>query len=250
MKSGPFEPSERYRAVIAAARAAYGPDPPSFAVLDSRGEFLRGTGGNAFSQYGEDGILAAVFEKIGVTNRWCFEVGAGDGIELSNTKALRDDGWSAELIEKDAEAFRKLLNNCGEKSFTPEEVSADPSPWLTWLESHPNRRVFCIHAEIDGPMLNGMLEASTDPDGKYDLGVIDIDGKDAEVFDALRCRPRVMLVEYNALGDGPLWPGGPWQAGFDTVCRIGRKKGYVPLCRTSCNLLFALESELPAENGV
>jgi hypothetical protein len=42
-----------YAETIAAARAAYGPDPPSFAVLDPRAEFLKGKGGNVTSQYGE-----------------------------------------------------------------------------------------------------------------------------------------------------------------------------------------------------
>lgn len=204
-----------YAEAIAAARAAYGPDPPSFAVLDPRGEFLRGKAASIHAQYGEDGLLAAVFERIGTTSVCCFEVGAGDGVELSNTKAMRDDGWSATLVEASAELCIKLIENEAGRST-------------------------CIHAKITPENIDKILGYRVNPD----LGVIDIDGEDAAVFDALQCRPRVMLVEYNALGDGPWCLGGPWQAGFDTVVSIGRKKGYVPLARTSCNVLFVDEAAL------
>jgi hypothetical protein len=215
-----------YRDKILAARADFGPDPPSFAVLDPRGEFLRGQGGNVTSQYGEDGLIAAVFEKIGTTNRWCFEVGAADGWELSNTKALRDDGWRGVLIEAAPEKYAEM-----QRRFQGTAVM--------------------FHEKIapNGPRaLDRVFDKVPCFPPAPDLGVIDIDGEDAAVFSALLCRPRVLLVEFNALGDGPWCLNGPWQAGEATVCRIGREKGYIPLCRTSCNLLFVAEEALGAHS--
>jgi hypothetical protein len=69
---------------------------------------LQGRWGNEYSQFGEDGLVEAVFELIGTTNKWCFEVGAADGVFYSNTKRLRDQGWSAVLIEKEHAEFAKL----------------------------------------------------------------------------------------------------------------------------------------------
>jgi hypothetical protein len=34
---------------------------------------------NVTSQYGEDGIIARIFELIGARSKWCVEFGASDG---------------------------------------------------------------------------------------------------------------------------------------------------------------------------
>ena len=39
------------------------------------------------------------------------DIGANDGVTLSNTKALSDRGWSGVLVEPSPEAFRKLKEN-------------------------------------------------------------------------------------------------------------------------------------------
>ena len=58
-------------------------------ILDKSAEALQGKGINITSQFGEDGFISAALKHIGITNRWCFEVGAGDGKWLSNTWSLR-----------------------------------------------------------------------------------------------------------------------------------------------------------------
>src|SRR6266576_6048041 len=70
---------------------------------------------NVYSQNGEDGVLEAIFEKIGVHHnpnhreRWCCEFGAHDGLTFSNTAHLSLHwGWSAVLIESDPVLFEKL----------------------------------------------------------------------------------------------------------------------------------------------
>lgn len=45
-----------------------------------------------YSQTGEDGIIAAIFEHVPPTNRWLVDIGAGDGFTLSNTRALLGNG--------------------------------------------------------------------------------------------------------------------------------------------------------------
>jgi len=46
-----------------------------------------------YSQSGEDGIIEAIFQHILCTNTYC-EFGAGDGHFVSNTKRLRELGWT------------------------------------------------------------------------------------------------------------------------------------------------------------
>jgi len=59
---------------------------------------------NVTSQYGEDGIIARIFELIGTRNKWCVEFGASDGQYLSNTwDLINNHGWSAVLAEGNEE---------------------------------------------------------------------------------------------------------------------------------------------------
>jgi len=52
---------------------------------------------NIHSQNGEDGIIAEILNNLKLStkkNLWCVEFGAWDGIYLSNTFALVENGWN------------------------------------------------------------------------------------------------------------------------------------------------------------
>lgn len=207
-----------YAAEIAAARARFDHNANTLTILDPRAAFLVGQSGNVTSQTGEDGLLAALFDRIGTSNRCCFEVGAGDGVYLSNTKALRDDDWSAVLIEADDGLFAKL---CGFFSF----------------------KVLAVRHRIGPDCLDLILRTFGVP-ADLDLGIIDIDGQDYYAFEGLKAfRPRVMLVEFNAGGTGIIGGLTVWQAGADMIEALARRKGYIPLARCGCNCLLLEESE-------
>ena len=85
---------------------------------------------SVFSQNGEDGVLAAIFERIGTTNRYFVEFGVEDGIEC-NTRFLVDVlGWSGLYLEPDDDAFARLAQRLGGRrdvttthaAVTPENV--------------------------------------------------------------------------------------------------------------------------------
>ena len=127
---------------------------------------------NEHSQFGEDGIIAAIFSEIGERNRWCFEVGAHDGVYLSNTKRLRDVGWSAVLIEHHQPHFQEL-----------NKLSSD--------------RVHCVHQKIRTGDLDRILASCCAPKD-MDFGSIDIDSDDYFVWQAMQeYAPRVMCVEFR-----------------------------------------------------
>jgi hypothetical protein len=194
-------------------------------ILDPRAEFLRGMESNVTSQYGEDGLIAETFKKLGTTNKWCFEVGAADGVHLSNTVALRADGWRAVLIE------------CNEHEYCKLRALESPT-------------VQCYHARIkpgqDGRpgLLDGILEHAGVPE-QPDFGVIDIDGQDYWILESLRRLPRVLLIEYRRAGDTrvPRRGGSPedGQAGLDDIKALGEQRGYAALVRTGCNVLMCKE---------
>jgi len=198
------------------------PHPDGVEILSEQGRFLTGFAANYSSQFGEDGLIQKAFERFGTENKWCFEVGAHDGFFFSNTALLREYGWTAILIEADAETYVKLAK------------IASPM-------------VFTVPRRINCRSLNVILEDKGAPPD-IDLGVIDVDGQDYWVWDGLRqFRPRLVLIEYayatNELDDSVPDPEGSGQATFKAILRLGKEKGYTALARTHCNILFC-QSEL------
>lgn len=199
-------------------------------ILDNRAEFLRARGENITSQFGEDGYTKALFNKIGAVNRWCFEVGAHDGLLYSNTKWMRDAGWNAMLIEADQEQAEKLTS------------LASATVQTVW------RRVVPAGIDsLDCLLRDADLEIPTD----LDFGVIDIDGQDYFVWEGMYVyKPRVLLVEFNYSNDNEMpvfW--GTGQAGLNPILELGRRKGYAPLLRTYCNVLFCRSDVWEVANG-
>jgi hypothetical protein len=134
-----------------------------------------------FSQNGEDGVIAALFDRLGVGERRCCEFGAWDGIHLSNCRNLVQQGWECLFIEGDARRYDELVRNYA-----------------------GNGRVHtaCAFVDCAGNDIERLVR-SVWLDGHLDLLSIDIDGLDYEILRNLRLKPRVICIEVNA-GHSPL----------------------------------------------
>ena len=184
-------------------------------------------GKNVYSQYGEDGIVEAIFEKIDVKNKWCLEVGASDGILFSNTRRLVEQGWNAILIESEKLAYDRLVDNC--KDF-------------------PNARP--VFAKIDSDHTLDTILKMHDAPKDIDLMVIDIDGQDYHVWNAMMdYTPRVMVVEFAPGAETEFIPtlGGEGQAGRSAISRLGCSKGYLSQIRTNVNIIMIRNGLLDSE---
>lgn len=176
-------------------------------------DWLTGKGSNVYTQFGEDGLIAACLDRVGTTNRHCFEIGAADGRFYSNTLQWREQGWHAVLIESSADQFRKLKTEFGESS----------------------ECVHCLATDLDAVLRTTKLNK------RPDLGIIDIDGQDYWLWhDLVEYRPRVMLVEiFTGLPETPAPErGGAGQAGLDAIKTLGESKGYQLVATTYCNAVF------------
>ena len=172
---------------------------------------------NIYSQFGEDGLIEACFNRYGETNQCCFEFGAGDGKTLSNTRHLLEHGWSGIWIEHHPPLYEALVRDkpsqviAISETVTPENINRllDPLPYDT------------------------------------DFGSIDVDGDDYWIWQAMTCvKPRIMLVEYSPYQqDQSTLPerseSRDAQAPLDPIVELGKKKGYELLATTYCNCLFA-----------
>lgn len=209
------------------------------AVASSPFDWLGGHARNRYSQSGEDGLLEAIFGRIGTTNRWCAEVGAGDGILCSNTRKLLEEGWSAVYAEADPGEFGRLARNTEAMGFRLTDAGAN---WqLRSADEASGRTVYLRHAAV-GPSftLDDLLTeagAPVDPD----LLVIDVDGQEWHLWNAmLHHYPRVVVCEFDPQADPDFIPapGGPGQAGREAIARLGSAKGYEPVAVGPYNVLF------------
>jgi hypothetical protein len=77
-----------------------------------------------YSQNNEEEVILRVFEgQIGSF----LDIGAYDGVSLSNTRALAERGWSGALIEGSSFSFQKLFSLYGgNKKFTLINAMLDP----------------------------------------------------------------------------------------------------------------------------
>ena len=178
---------------------------------------------DVYSQSGEDGIISAALDVLPELDNWCVEVGAWDGVYLSNTRHLIEDrGYHAVLIEGSKRRFADLLKNTTD-SIIPI-----------------NRYVgFTADDSLDSILKNTPVPRN------FDLLSIDIDRNDYHVWEAITYyEPKIVCIEYNpTIPDGVIFVQ-PRDfklnqgSSLDALVDLGKKEGYELVCVTSHNAFF------------
>lgn len=189
---------------------------------------LRSHERQVYSQGGEDGVIARIFQCIGTRNRYFVEFGAWDGQHWSNTANLRiHEGWNGLLIDRDGARRNEALVK--PHSITCENVNE-------------------VFAQYGVPH-------------DLDLLSMDIDGNEYWVWQALTYRPRVVVIEYNmgfandvaktiAYRPDHEWDDSGYHgASLAALRKLGRSKGYSLIYTDSWvpNAFFVADEELPPE---
>ena len=194
--------------------------------IERKNNWLLDYSKNVTSQFGEDGIIAKIFEIIGGGDKWCVEFGAWDGKELSNTRNLIvNKGWSSVLIEADEEKYKDLVATYNDQS-----------------------KVICLNKKVDFEGVNALdniLRSVSVPEF-FDFLSIDIDGSDYFIWESLNLyRPKVVAIEFN--------PSIPADTEFVqpkdldvnqgslllSIAKLAAKKGYELVAVTLANAFFA-----------
>ena len=194
---------------------------------------------NTYSQFGEDAIIEAIFERIGVANKWCCEIGAADGLFFSNTRKLIEQNWQAVLVEADGKQFDRLRNLYDPDGGAVETrlLHAEGFRYTT-----PQFALWRCKATSEGETsLDEILKASYAPTD-IDLLSIDIDGQDYYLVNSLqRYKPRVLVVEFDPDAEEMYIPkpgaGYLDQAGMLATIYAVQARGYNVICQTVCNLI-------------
>jgi hypothetical protein len=178
-----------------------------------------------YSQNGEDGLLQAIFQKIGVTNKFAVEFGVENGSECNTRYLVERKGWIALQMDP-----------------------ADHAP------TSQIKKEFITAENINEVFKKHNVPAS------FDLLSIDIDGNDYWVWKALDpfYTPRVVVMEYN--GKFPptesktipydpdfRWDGSDYYgASLGALSKLAGAKGYTLIgCdREGVNAFFVHNREL------
>lgn len=134
-------------------------------------------GRKIYSQNDEDGIIEEIFRRLGIEGgRFC-EIGVENGLEC-NSLYLLHKGWRGVWVDGDQrrEAFIKAK-----------------------FESLIARGRLALAINImTAENINQLLEHPSLGVPEFDFLSIDIDGNDIHLLRALRSRPKVLCIEYNA----------------------------------------------------
>jgi len=195
----------------------------------------------AYSQSGEDGIIAKILETLPHRDNWCVEFGALDGASLSNVRNLIENAcYSAVLIEASKSRFKQLEANYSR--------SAKVTAFNRIVGFGPNDNLDCILAETAIP---------TD----FDFLSIDIDGNDYHVWkSSTRYAPKAVCIEFNHTVPNevsfvqPADPKISQGSSLLALVELGKEKGYELVCVEGVNAFFVKSQYFPlfeiADNSV
>ncbi len=184
------------------------------------------------SQNGEEGIIDHIFDVIGIERDggWCVEFGAYDGERDCNT-------WD-------------LVNNRQWKAVYIECMGGIRDILIDRYKSNDNVTCFTDSVSWEGENTLDNILGRTSIPHDFDLLIIDIDGNDYHVWEALsRFMPKIIMIEYNY--------GFPHDVSFvqekDPECYYGssvlalyelaKKKGYELVCVTFGNCIFVRKED-------
>jgi len=194
--------------------------PPPYDLLAERFGYL--------SQNDEDGLLLAIFKRIGTTDRRFVEIGCG--MNGGNSGFLAQElAWSGLMVDARSSSIEKVTVR-----FTGRAVTA------------VKRRVTC--ETVNDVLRNHGFT------GELDFLSIDIDSNDYWVWEAITaCSPRVVAIEYNWLFGAQRAVTIPYSPTFDlaavgvrsyrgaslaALVHLGRRKGYRLVATERVNAFF------------
>ena len=180
------------------------------------------------SQNDEDGLVLAIFKRIGATSRRFVDLGCG--MNGGNSGFLASElGWHGLMVDGRDDAIRKIVVR-----FTGHPVIARQQ-----LLTREGINAFITEQGFAG---------------EIDLLSLDIDGVDYWIWEALTaCSPRLVALEYNWLFGAERAVTIPYSADFDVhavgnrayhgaslaaLVHLGRRKGYRLIATERVNAFF------------
>lgn len=184
------------------------------------------------SQDGEDGLLVALMDRLGIKSGYFVEFGAADGPFVSNTWVFHQNkDWRGCYIEGANDRFASLKKNI------------DAS------------RVVAVNTFVTatGPNTLDAILARAGAPKEIEVLSIDIDSDDYIVWEAVKEHSaKIVVIEYNPTIPNSFFYVQPKGKHIGNSARalyeLGARKGYMAILATETNLIFA-RSDVAAKLG-
>jgi len=176
------------------------------------------------SQWGQDGVIEAIFDKIGTTNKYFVEFGSsGNDTGMGNTAYLRKTGFDGLLMDGSEKPYGNSVTD----------------------------RQYRVEIEfVCSSNINNLFKKYNVPT-EFDFLSIDIDGQDFHVWNAIEgYNPRVVSIEMNyhmtpgkdlvlKYDDNWIWCGNERSGTSVTALKkLGNKKGYSLVATCMSDAIF------------
>lgn len=192
-----------------------------------------------FSQWGEDGIIQHLIQRVAIPNKVFIEFGVQDYTEANTRFLLINDNWSGLVID----SAKANINF----------IQGDNIYWRYDLKA--------VHSFITKDNINQLIAQGIK---EKDIGllVIDIDGNDYWVWQAIDAvTPRIVVCEYNGIFGCEKFVTIPyeekfircrkcfsnlyWGASLPAFCLLAKEKGYVFVgCNSNGNNAFFIRKDV------
>lgn len=192
-----------------------------------------------FSQWGEDGIVQYLINKINIPNKYFVEFGVGNYTESNTRFLLRNNNWSGLIIEA--------------SKADVDYIKKDDIYWKYDLNA--------INSFITKDNINSILRENIN---KKDIGLlsIDIDGNDYWIWkEVCAIKPRIVMCEYNSVFSNEYSITVPYDDNFNrtnkhysnlyfgaslpALCDLAEQKGYDFIgCTSGGNDAFFVRKDL------
>jgi len=197
----------------------------------------------AFSQWGEDGIIQHLLNKVNVTRKVFVEFGVENYTEANTRFLLINDNWSGLVIDGSPDHIRS--------------IRASPIYWQHNLKA--------VEAFVTRENINQLL-ADNGVSGEIGVLSIDIDGNDYWVWEAIdSVSPAILVMEYNARFGAEEAVTVPYDPAFQrtrahfsnvyygaslaALTKLSHRKGYALVgCNTAGNNAFFVKTDLMPES--
>jgi hypothetical protein len=197
-----------------------------------------------FSQFGDDGIIQFLVQRVPIENEFFVEFGVADYRESNTRFLLVHDNWRGLVLDAD-NTMHEFLRSSG----------------LAWRYHIDARTAF-----IDRDNINALIQEAG-IEGDIGLLSVDLDGNDYWILEAIDVvSPRILVVEYNSTFGAEAavtvpyasafvrWEKHPswlyWGASLAAMARVANAKGYALVAgnRAGNNAFFVrreLRGEIP-----
>lgn len=158
--------------------------------------------------YGQDNIDQWLVEHLNLPEKGAIvDVGAGDGINMSNSKHFEDKGWTAICIDADPRVAESLPKNrkhgysalVSNKNKTLTFFMNEKTPDISGIiqtEGNKDKKTYLKSVTLESILLKEKVK-------RIDILSIDTEGSEIDVFESMnweKHKPRYLVIEFDTQG--------------------------------------------------